>query len=132
MRDPDRVRGVLRELRDLGLRIVLDDFGTGYSSLTYLKRLPVHELKIDRSFVRDLADDTEDRTIVRSTILLAHALGLTVVAEGVENRRSLDLLAEFGCDAAQGYYLSRPLVAVEAARWLRQRSLEVDSQARAA
>ena len=88
----------LHQLRKLGLRIALDDFGTGYSSLGYLKRLPVTELKIDRSFVMNLAGSEEDRILVRSTIELGHNLGLTVTAEGVEDSAAVDLLTAYGCD----------------------------------
>src|SRR5262249_49555883 len=97
----------------IGLRIAIDDFGTGYSSLAYLKRLPVDELKIDRSFVRELCADAEDRAIVRSTIGLGHELGLSVVAEGVEDVATWELLHDLGCDIGQGYYVGRPVSADE-------------------
>ena len=103
----------------MGVRISIDDFGTGYSSLSYLKRLPVDELKIDRSFVSHLATDDHDLAIVRSTISLAHDLGLTVVAEGVEDLATWKVLAQLDCDVVQGYYLSRPLTADALVRWLR-------------
>ncbi|TME90756.1 MAG: EAL domain-containing protein, partial [Chloroflexi bacterium] len=93
-------------------------FGTGYSSLAYLKRLPVNELKIDRSFVRDMVGDRDDQAIVRSTISLGHELGLRVVAEGVENQATWQLLERFGCDLVQGYVVSRPLPAADLALWL--------------
>jgi len=109
---------VLTRLSALGARISIDDFGTGYSSLAYLKRLPVDELKIDRSFVQHLATDENDTAIVCSTIGLGHSLGLRVVAEGVEDERAWNLLAGMGCDVAQGYYLSRPLPASELDAWL--------------
>ena len=96
-----------------GARIAIDDFGTGYSSLAYLKRLPVDELKIDRSFVRELAEDQDDLAIVRSTISLGHDLGLSIVAEGIEDVATWDLLRELGCDIGQGYYLGRPVSADE-------------------
>lgn len=107
MRDPERARAMLSELRSTGLRLSIDDFGTGHSSLAQLKRLPVHELKIDKSFVLGLGPGTDDAAIVRSTIDLAHTLGLRVVAEGVETEASLTLLRELGCDVAQGYFISR-------------------------
>jgi diguanylate cyclase (GGDEF)-like protein len=113
MADPARALQTLTGLRTLGLRIAIDDFGTGYSSLAYLKRLPVHELKIDRSFIRDLCADAVDRAIVRSTIGLGHDLGLSIVAEGVEDAASWELLNELGCDIGQGYYISRPIPAAE-------------------
>lgn len=87
----------------------IDDFGTGHSSLSRLKKLPVSELKIDRSFVKDMQVDHDDAIIVRSTIDLAHNLGLTVIAEGVEDESTLLMLREMGCDSAQGYFISRPL-----------------------
>jgi EAL domain-containing protein (putative c-di-GMP-specific phosphodiesterase class I) len=120
MADPVRALDVLEQLRAQGVRTGIDDFGTGYSSLAYLKRLPVDELKIDRSFVRHLADDANDQAIVRSTIGLAHDLGLQVVAEGVEDQAAWDLLGQFGCDLAQGYFVSRPLPAADLVRWLNE------------
>jgi diguanylate cyclase (GGDEF)-like protein len=118
MADPEHALGTLSALSELGVRIAIDDFGTGYSSLAYLKRLPVDVLKIDRSFVRDLRANSNDRIIVRSTIDLAHNLGLRVVAEGVEDAVASEMLHEFGCDEMQGYYLSRPMPAADLERWL--------------
>ena len=110
MKDPGRALGVLEELRRLGLELSVDDYGTGHASLAYLTRLPVSTLKIDRSFVQTMELDASDRTIVRSTIDLAHSLGLGVVAEGVETRAAWDHhLRRLGCDIAQGYWLARPL-----------------------
>jgi diguanylate cyclase (GGDEF)-like protein len=111
MIDPQRAWGVLDALRRLGLRIAVDDYGTGYSALSYLRDLPIHELKIDRSFVAHVTTDARSAAIVRSTIELAHALGLKVVAEGIEDQAALDAVAEFGCDYAQGFHFSRPLPA---------------------
>ncbi len=102
---------LLSHLHDMGTLLSIDDFGTGYSSLAYLRRLPVNEIKIDRSFILDLAAGGEDAIIVRSTIELAHNLGLTVVAEGVEDESVAKTLAEYGCDAAQGYHFGRPAAA---------------------
>ncbi|MEA2393156.1 MAG: diguanylate cyclase, partial [Solirubrobacteraceae bacterium] len=100
-------------LRTLGVRLALDDFGTGWSSLTHLQRLPVDEIKIDRSFVAAMAAEARAAAIVSSTVDLAHAVGLRVVAEGIEDEATWSRLRAVGCDAAQGYYLSRPLPAGE-------------------
>jgi EAL domain-containing protein (putative c-di-GMP-specific phosphodiesterase class I) len=102
----------------MGVVISIDDFGTGYSSLAYLKRLPVDELKIDKSFVANMARDENDAAIVRSTIGLAHDLGLTVVAEGIEDQATWDLLAALRCDVGQGYFVSRPMPAAGLGVWL--------------
>jgi len=111
MHEPERSLDILNALDRMGVDLSIDDFGTGYSSLSYLKRLPVKQLKIDRSFVGDLIDDRDDAMIVRSTIDLAHNLGLSTVAEGVETEEILERLLEMGCDLAQGYLISRPLSA---------------------
>ena len=118
MSNPNRSIATLARLGQMGIRLSIDDFGTGYSSLSYLKKLPVHEIKIDKSFVREMASDPDDVAIVHATIDLAHNLGLTVVAEGVENRQTLENLARMGCDAVQGYYICRPSVADDLTRWL--------------
>ena len=117
--DPAHAIENLEQLHALGCRLAIDDYGTGYSSLAYLRRLPVHELKIDKSFVSGLGADASDALIVRSTIDLAHNLGLSVVAEGVENDPTLDRLRAMGCDMVQGYLLSRPMGVVETAAWMR-------------
>ena len=109
MDDPQRAEATLNKLAELGFKLSIDDFGTGYSSLAYLKRLPVNELKIDKSFVMGMEKDESDEKIVRSTIDLAHNLGLSVVAEGVENQAILDRLTALGCDEAQGYFISKPI-----------------------
>jgi diguanylate cyclase (GGDEF)-like protein len=119
MTDPDRAIDVLERLSRIGIRLSVDDFGTGYSSLTYLKRLPVDEVKIDKSFVLSMATDAGDAAIVRSIIDLGASLGLAVVAEGVEDRVSWERLGEMGCDIVQGYGLCRPVPAAEATEWLR-------------
>jgi EAL domain-containing protein (putative c-di-GMP-specific phosphodiesterase class I) len=113
MTDPARAMHVLGELRGLGVQLALDDFGTGWSSLTHLQRMPVHEIKIDRSFVAAMASESASAAIVSSTVDLAHALGLRVVAEGIEDEATWRRLRDVGCDAAQGYHLSRPLPAAE-------------------
>jgi EAL domain-containing protein (putative c-di-GMP-specific phosphodiesterase class I) len=104
---------VLEELRRLGIRLSIDDFGTGYSSLSYLHQLPVDELKIDRSFVNRIAPGTADAHLVEAIVGMAHALGLAVVAEGVETADQLELLADLGCERAQGYLFSQPVTAAK-------------------
>jgi diguanylate cyclase (GGDEF)-like protein len=121
MADQRRALDVLERLRALGVRLSLDDFGSGHSSLAYLKRLPLDEVKIDRSFVIGMAEDADDAAIVRSTIDLARHLGLEVVAEGVETEATLRDLAGLSCDVAQGYFVSRPLPADDLDAWLRER-----------
>lgn len=118
MSDPQRATQVLTELDAMGVGLSIDDFGTGYTSLAQLKRLPVDEVKIDRSFVMSMLRDANDAVIVHSIIDLAHNMNCTVVAEGVENRKVLDVLANLGCDEVQGYYYSRPLPANELASWI--------------
>jgi EAL domain-containing protein (putative c-di-GMP-specific phosphodiesterase class I) len=118
MADPMRALAVLERLSQLGVRLAIDDFGTGYSSLGYLKRLPVDEIKIDKSFVLNMSGDENDAAIVRSTIDLGRNLGLEVVAEGVESAEVWDRLADLGCNVAQGYFLSRPKPADELAAWM--------------
>jgi len=118
MSKPPQAHAALTRLAAQGVAIAIDDFGTGYSSLGYLRRLPVDELKIDKSFVLGMAADAKDTAIVRSIVAMSHHLGLRVVAEGVEDRASWDALASMGCDMAQGYYLSRPLPAPALRQWL--------------
>jgi EAL domain-containing protein (putative c-di-GMP-specific phosphodiesterase class I) len=120
MVDPTAALQVLEQLAETGVALSIDDFGTGYSSLAYLRRLPVEEVKIDRSFVRHMASEEGDHVIVRSTIDLASNLGLTVVAEGVEDGETLEQLAGLGCNEAQGYFISRPLPAADLSAWLRR------------
>jgi EAL domain-containing protein (putative c-di-GMP-specific phosphodiesterase class I) len=119
MGDLHRALAVLHGLRELGVRLSIDDFGTGQSSLAYLKRLPVHEVKIDKAFVTGLAQDRGDAAIVQAVIGLGQALGLRVVAEGVEDGATLALLAAWGCDLAQGYHVSRPVPQRRLEQWLR-------------
>jgi diguanylate cyclase (GGDEF)-like protein len=121
MADIDRSLAVLESLAHLGVRLSVDDFGTGYSSLTYLKRLPVDEVKIDKSFVMNMERDEDDRVIVRAVIDLAANLGLKVVAEGVETQTAWNMLAESGCSVGQGYFLSRPVPAGQFLTWVIER-----------
>lgn len=109
---------VLQELDSMGTRLAIDDYGTGYSSLANIKKLPLDDIKIDKSFVLRMSDNRDDETIVRSTIEMGHGLGLRVVAEGVENQATWDRLSALGCDASQGYFMSRPLPAEKLLQWL--------------
>jgi len=115
--DPARAQHVLQQLSDLGISISLDDFGAGYTSLSQLKTLPISELKIDRSFITTMTEDRSNTLIVRSVIGLGHTLGLTIVAEGVENQHTLDALGDYGCDIAQGYHHAHPLTAASFTTW---------------
>ena len=121
MADPARAVALLHRLRDLGVRLSVDDFGTGYSSLSYLKRLPVQEVKIDRSFITSLREGSEDVAIVRAIVDLGRHLRLEVVAEGIEDQETWDLLASMGCDLGQGWHLGRPMPGAELQPWLRSR-----------
>src|SRR6266576_426083 len=118
MTEPERAIKNLSQLRELGVRLAVDDFGTGYSSLAYLHRLPIHEIKIDKSFVAAMTGEASRANIVRSSVELGHSLQLDSVAEGVEDARTWDLLGELGCDLAQGYFISRPMVAGQVLPWL--------------
>jgi diguanylate cyclase (GGDEF)-like protein len=126
--DPFRVRVVLNRLNEMGIRLAIDDFGTGYSSLAYLRNLPVHAIKIDRSFVMGMSEDASDATIVRSTIDLAHNLGLEVVAEGVESQEVWDALRAQGCSLAQGYFIAKPAPPADLAALLAERAARVDQE----
>jgi EAL domain-containing protein (putative c-di-GMP-specific phosphodiesterase class I) len=121
MEDPRRAQETLERLHKLGVRLSIDDFGTGHSSLAYIRHLPVKEMKIDRSFVRNMVADKDDAAIVRSTIELGHNMGLRVVAEGVEDHAALMLLTRLGCDEAQGYFIAKPQPPEEYEAWLRRR-----------
>jgi diguanylate cyclase (GGDEF)-like protein len=125
LRDPPRATSVLNALRRAGIRISLDDFGTGYSSLAYLKRLPIDALKLDRSFVVGLPHNSDDVAITNAVIAMAHSLGLQVIAEGVETEGQRSFLASRGCDAMQGYLLSKPVPAADCARFLVTRQAKV-------
>ena len=120
MTDVERTLDILNRISQLGIQISVDDYGTGYSSLAYLKRMPITELKIDRSFVMHMAETEADATIVQSTVAMAHSLGLRVVAEGVEDEKTWHLLANFKCDTAQGYYMSRPVSSQDLENWIRK------------
>jgi diguanylate cyclase len=122
MADPVRARQVVQALHNLGVRVSVDDYGTGYSSLAYLRHLSVRELKLDRAFVLDLCQDPRAGAIVRSTVDLAHSLGLQMVAEGVEHGEAACRLTQMGCDVAQGYHYSRPVPPAELTAWLRERT----------
>ena len=124
MAEPERARCALEGLHAMGVAIAIDDFGTGYSSLAYLKDLPIDEVKIDRSFIQDLAGGGANACIVRAVIDLGHNLGLKVTAEGVEDARTLELLAKLGCDYAQGYHISRPLPLTDFEAWVRRRRVD--------
>jgi diguanylate cyclase (GGDEF)-like protein len=119
--DPESAIKLLSEFKSHGMKLSIDDYGTGYSSLAQLKRLPVHELKIDKSFIQRLEHDEDDQIIVRSTIELAHNMGLHVVAEGIEDEFALNWLIDHGCELAQGYYISKPKPAIELTPWLLER-----------
>jgi EAL domain-containing protein (putative c-di-GMP-specific phosphodiesterase class I) len=121
VQSPETVR-VLERLRSLGVGIAIDDFGSGHAALGYLRRLPVNVLKIDKSFVMQMRASEPDAAIIRSAIHLAHDLNLEVVAEGVEDRETLNVLAGLGCDLVQGYYLSRPLLPEALEQWARTSS----------
>ena len=118
MKDPVMALNLLHQLSQLGVQISIDDYGTGYSSLAYLKRMPVNEMKIDRTFVKDMASDEDDRSIVDTTIGMGHNFGLRVVAEGVEDRETIELLNKMGIDQVQGFYYARPMPIDELYDWM--------------
>ena len=121
MADRDRARSVLGRLRHSGVQICVDDFGSGFSSLSYLRDLPIDELKLDRAFVFPIPEDGRAAALVASTIALAHSLGLRMVAEGVETDGAYTELTRLGCDQAQGHFMSRPVPAAELDHWLSTR-----------
>lgn len=118
MMNPKKSLEILNEFHQLGFGVSIDDFGTGYSSLAYLKNLPADEIKIDKSFVMNMASDRNDESIVKAAVDLAHTLGLKIVAEGVEDEKTLDLLSEMGCDYAQGYYMAKPMPSEDLMVWM--------------
>jgi EAL domain-containing protein (putative c-di-GMP-specific phosphodiesterase class I) len=119
LRDDEQISANLAALRNLGVRIAIDDFGTGYSSLSYLRRFPINILKIDKSFIDDLAVSDQQRAVAEAIVRLADTLDLTVVAEGIEDPAQREALRQIGCPFGQGYLFSRPAPANEAAQWLR-------------
>ena len=123
MTNPERTRMILGALRASGVRVSIDDFGVGHSSLAYLRTLPATELKIDRSFVLGSAAEVKDRAIVRAAIALAHDLGLTVTAEGVERPEVLQRLADLGCDCVQGFGVARPMEPGDLLEWALSRDV---------
>ena len=118
MSDSQRSVAVVEGLAELGVCLSCDDFGTGYSSLAHLRRLPIGEIKIDRSFITRMVEEESDRAIARSVLALGRDLGLTTVAEGVESAAGLELLGELGCDLAQGFYVCPPVPSAQFAEWL--------------
>ncbi len=132
MAEPERARGTVFDLREMGMRVSIDDFGTGYSSLAYLHRLAVDQIKVDRSFVMAMPHDKSAATIVRATVDLGHALGIEVVAEGVESQQVWDQLASLGCDQAQGYFIGRPAGASDVTRRLAESGWTFEPLAQAA
>ncbi len=120
MDSPEQSMACLKEISEMGIKLAIDDFGTGYSSLAYLKMLPVSELKVDKSFVQQLATDPDDRKIVESIINMAHNFNLKVIAEGIEDETSYKILMDLGCEIAQGYLVSRPLKPEQFEKWLRE------------
>jgi EAL domain-containing protein (putative c-di-GMP-specific phosphodiesterase class I) len=130
MDDPEYALSALHALRELGVRLAIDDFGTGFSSLAYMKRMPVQELKLDAAFIKGMASSAKDEAIVRSTIQLAHSLGLQTVAEGVEDAATLRRLRDMGCDQAQGYFVARPMRRAALESWVRQRDAATATAAR--
>lgn len=124
MSEPLRARDTLNKIKETGIKLSIDDFGTGYSSLSYIKKLPIDEIKVDRSFVMEMTEDDDDDVIVLATIKLAHNLGLKIVAEGVHDQRTWDRLKELQCDIAQGHFLSEPLNATTFIAWLMNKNMQ--------
>ena len=120
MHDMEKGSNHVLELQQMGIRVSIDDFGTGYSSLAYLRRMPIEKIKIDRSFVMDMAGNDSDMIIVKTMIKLAHGLGKRILAEGVETAMQLQLLRNLSCDTVQGYYFAKPLSEQDAINFARQ------------
>ncbi len=125
LENPTAAAEVLRDLTALGIKVSVDDFGTGFSSLSHLKRLPVDEIKIDRSFVSSMLQDADDAAIVQSVVRLAKNLGLSCVAEGIEDEATYEALRRLGCDTAQGYLLAQPMPVADLPRWVDDRMLDL-------
>ena len=123
VKDFEATASMILRYKALGIKFSLDDFGTGYSTLSYLQQLPLDKIKLDRIFIKSLKNNKKDSDIVKSSIDIAHILNLKVVAEGVEDKESLDILKEMGCDYAQGYYFSRPVVYDEFIKWYEKYTL---------
>ena len=121
MQDVHHAITVLECLRDIGVRISMDDFGTGHSSLAQIRNLPLHELKIDKSFIMSLTSDEQNTAIVKTTIELAHNMNLSVVAEGIENEETLRQVCDMGCEEAQGFFLAKPMSSAEFLHWMNNR-----------
>jgi EAL domain-containing protein (putative c-di-GMP-specific phosphodiesterase class I) len=124
MSDTVKAFEVLSKLKSMGIHLSIDDFGTGFSSLSYLSNLPVSKIKIDKSFVIAMTEESDNAMIVRSTIMMAHNLRLEVVAEGVEDYTTWEILESWGCDIAQGYYISRPVPAKDFISWFKEQNHE--------
>ena len=120
MQDPERSRAILETINNVGVTLAIDDFGTGYSSLAYLQRLPLDTLKIDQTFVAKLTLSPDDETILGTIVLMAHALGLNVVAEGVESQDQVEYLREKDCDEIQGYHFAQPMPGPDCFRFIHQ------------
>jgi EAL domain-containing protein (putative c-di-GMP-specific phosphodiesterase class I) len=129
LQNPGEIHYRLSQWNELGLATSIDDFGTGYSSLSHLKRYPMRELKIDRSFVKDMVTSDDDMMIVRSTLDISHNMRMRVVAEGVEDESMLGMLADMGCDIIQGYFLTPPLPLGEFAAWLKNSPYQIGMSA---
>jgi len=124
IKDPDSALEIMNRLHEMGYQFLIDDFGTGYLSLSYLCKMPLKELKIDKSFVMDIMNNETDATLVKAAINLAHSLGLHATAEGVESKEILDELKDYGCDMAQGYFLNKPLSVINFTQWMNDFELE--------
>lgn len=128
MSEPLRARDTLKNIKEMGIKLSIDDYGTGYSSLSYIKKLPIDEIKVDRSFVMEMTEDNDDDVIVLATIELAHNLGFEIVAEGVHDQQTWERLKELKCDIAQGHFISKPLSATAFMAWLMNKNAEEKSQ----